>query len=137
MGYLHTLTLTDIATGWMECMPLLVREQKLLTEALDVVRRQMPFALLGFDTDSAFMNDTVKTYCDDTGLVFTRCRPYRKNDQAWVEQKNGAVVRHAVGYRRYEGLQAAAVLAKLYLALRLFVNYFQPSFKSDFDSWRP
>jgi hypothetical protein len=75
------------------------------------------------------MNETVKAYCDNAGLVFTRCRPYRKNDQAWVEQKNGAVVRHAVGYRRYEGLQAAAVLAKLYLTLRLFVNYFQPSFK--------
>ena len=70
-----------------------------------------------------------KTYCDETGLVFTRCRPYRKNDQAWVEQKNGAVVRHAVGYRRYEGPEAAAALARLYAALRLFVNFFQPSFK--------
>ena len=88
-SYLHTLTLTDIATGWTECVPLLVREQKLLTETLDVVRRQMPFALLGFDTDndSVFMNETVKVYCDNAGLVFTRCRPYRKNDQAWVEQK--------------------------------------------------
>jgi hypothetical protein len=62
-------------------------------------------------------------------LVFTRCRPYRKNDQAWVEQKNGAVVRRAVGYRRYEGLEAAAALARLYTSLRLFVNFFQPSFK--------
>jgi hypothetical protein len=73
------------------------------------------------------MNETVKTYCDETGLVFTRCRPYRKNDQAWVEQKNGAVVRHAVGYRRYEGVEAAAALARLYAALRLFVNFFQPA----------
>ena len=91
----------------------------------------MPFALLGFDTDndSVFMNETVKTYCDEAGLVFTRCRPYRKNDQAWVEQKNGAVVRQTVGYRRYEGLEAAAALARLYAALRLFVNFFQPSFK--------
>jgi hypothetical protein len=123
--------LTDIATGWTECAPLLVREQKLLTEVLSDVRKQMPFALLGFDTDndSVFMNETVKTYCDEAGLVFTRCRPYRKNDQAWVEQKNGAVVRHAVGYRRYEGLEAAAALARLYAALRLFVNFFQPSFK--------
>ena len=55
--------------------------------------------------------------------MFTRCRPYRKNDQAWVEQKNGAVVRRAVGYRRYEGLEAAAALARLYTALRLFVNF--------------
>jgi hypothetical protein len=75
------------------------------------------------------MNETVKTYCDETGLVFTRCRPYRKNDQAWVEQKNGAVVRQAVGYHRYEGLEAAAALARLYATLRLFVNFFQPSFK--------
>ena len=91
----------------------------------------MPFALRGIDTDndSVFMNETVKTYCEEAGLVFTRCRPYRKNDQAWVEQKNGAVVRRTVGYRRYEGLEAAAALARLYSSLRLFVNFFQPSFK--------
>src|SRR3954466_9716836 len=130
-SYVQTLTLTDIATGWTECAPLLVREQKLLTEVLSEIRQRMPFALLGFDTDndSVFMNETVKTYCEEAGLVFTRCRPYRKNDQAWVEQKNGAVVRRTVGYRRYEGLEAAAVLARLYSSLRLFVNFFQPSFK--------
>jgi hypothetical protein len=104
-SFVQTLTLTDIATGWTECAPLLVREQKLLTEVLSAMQERMPFALLGFDTDndSVFMNETVKTYCEEAGLVFTRCRPYRKNDQAWVEQKNGAVVRRAVGYRRYEG----------------------------------
>jgi hypothetical protein len=75
------------------------------------------------------MNETVKTCCEGAGLVFTRCRQYRKNDQAWVEQKNGVVVRRAAGYRRYEGLEAAAALARLYKALRLFVNFFQPSFK--------
>jgi hypothetical protein len=127
----QTLTLTDIATGWTECAPLLVREQKLLAEVLNEMRQQMPFPLLGFDTDndSVFMNETIKSYCSEAGLVFTRCRPYRKNDQAWVEQKNGAVVRRAVGYRRYEGLEAAAALGRLYSALRLFVNFFQPSFK--------
>jgi hypothetical protein len=130
-SFVQTLTLTDIATGWTECAPLLVREQKLLTEVLSEVRKRMPFALLGFDTDndSVFMNETVKTYCEEAGLVFTRCRPYRKNDQAWVEQKNGAVVRRTVGSRRYEGLEAAAALARLYSSLRLFVNFFQPSFK--------
>jgi hypothetical protein len=129
-SYVQTLTPTDIATGWTECEPLLVREQKLLIEVLSEMRARIPFALLGFDTDknSVFMNETVKTYCNGTGLVFTRCRPHRKNDQAWVEQKNGAVVRHAVGYRRSEG-EAAAALARLYAALRLFVNFFQPSFK--------
>ncbi len=130
-SFVQTLTLTDIATGWTECAPVLVREQRLLTEVLDEMRKLLPFPLLGFDTDndSVFMNETVRDYCKEASVEFTRCRPYRKNDQAWVEQKNGAVVRHAVGYRRYEGLAAAAALARLYRSLRLFVNFFQPSFK--------
>ena len=130
-SFVQTLTLTDIATGWTECAPLLVREQRLLTEVLGEVRKLLPFPLLGFDTDndSVFMNETVRDYCQEAGIAFTRCRPYRKNDQAWVEQKNGAVVRRIVGYRRYEGLEAAALLARLYRSVRLFVNFFQPSFK--------
>ncbi|MCB8877800.1 hypothetical protein [Acidisoma silvae] len=75
------------------------------------------------------MNETVKDYCTQYGIELTRCRPYRKNDQAWVEQKNGAVVRRAIGYRRYEGLEAARLLAKFYSAFRLYVNFYQPSFK--------
>src|SRR5271170_3796988 len=130
-SFAQTLVLTDIATGWTECAPLLVREQRLLTEVLSEVRKLLPFALLGLDTDndSVFMNETVRDYCLAAGVEFTRCRPYRKNDQAWVEQKNGSVVRRTVGYRRFEGLTAAAVLARLYRAMRLFVNFFQPSFK--------
>src|SRR5713101_6491790 len=130
-SFVQTLVLTDIATGWTECAPLLVREQRLLTEVLGELRKLLPFPLLGLDTDndSVFMNETVRDYCKQAGIEFTRCRPYRKNDQAWVEQKNGAVVRRAIGYRRFEGLEAAAALARLYAALRLFVNFFQPSFK--------
>src|ERR1700687_2817494 len=130
-SFVQTLVLTDIATGWTECAPLLVREQRLLTELLSEMRKLLPLALLGLDTDndSVFMNETVRDYCLAAGVEFTRCRPYRKNDQAWVEQKNGSVVRRAVGYRRFEGLEAAAVLARLYGAMRLFVNFFQPSFK--------
>ena len=130
-SFVQTLVLTDIATGWTECAPLLVREQRLLTEVLGEMRKLLPFALLGLDTDndSVFMNETVRDYCLAAGIEFTRCRPYRKNDQAWVEQKNGSVVRRTVGYRRFEGLEAATVLARLYAALRLFVNFFQPSFK--------
>ena len=121
----------DIATGWTECAPVLVREQSLLTAVLGEIRKLLPFPLLGLDTDndSVFLNETVRDYCQAAGITFTRCRPYRKNDQAWIEQKNGAVVRRAVGYRRFEGLEAAAALARLYRSLRLFVNYFQPSFK--------
>jgi hypothetical protein len=130
-SFVHTLVLTDIATGWTECAPLLVREQRLLSTVLTELRKQLPFALLGLDTDndSVFMNETLKVYCEQAGIVFTRCRPYRKNDQAFVEQKNGAVVRRMVGYRRFEGLEAASLLAQLYRSARLFVNFFQPSFK--------
>jgi hypothetical protein len=130
-SFVCTLVLTDIATGWTECAPLLVREQKLLTEVLTELRKLMPMPLLGFDTDNdtVFMNETVRDYCQAEGIAFTRCRPYRKNDQAWVEQKNGSVVRRIVGYRRFEGLEAAAALARLYATVRLFVNFFQPSFK--------
>jgi hypothetical protein len=91
-SFVQTLVLTDIATGWTECAPLLVREQRLLTEVLGELRKLMPFPLLGLDTD----NDSV---------------------------------RGTIGYRRFEGLEAAAALARLYAALRLFVNFFQPSFK--------
>ena len=130
-SFIQTLVLTDIATGWTECAPLLVREQTLLSTVLTELRKQLPFALLGLDTDNdtIFMNETLKAYCDATNIVFTRCRPYRKNDQAFVEQKNGAVVRRMVGYRRFEGLEAATLLARLYRSARLFVNFFQPSFK--------
>lgn len=76
------------------------------------------------DNDTVFMNETLKAYCGAAKIVFTRCRPYRKNDQAFVEQKNGAVVRRMVGYRRLEGLEAATLLAKLYRSARLFVNFF-------------
>ena len=130
-SFVQTLTLTDVATGWTECAPLLVREQVLLSRVLTELRGLMPFPLLGFDTDNdtVFMNETIRDYCLAEGIVFTRCRPYRKNDQAFVEQKNGAVVRRIVGYRRFEGLAAAAALGRLYASARLFVNMFQPSFK--------
>jgi hypothetical protein len=69
-SYVQTLTLTDIATGWTECAPVLVREQKLLTEVVSELRKLLPFALLGFDTDndSVFMNETVRNYCAEAGV---------------------------------------------------------------------
>ena len=96
-----------------------------------MLRGVTPLPILGFDTDNdtVFINETVKAWCDAAGVAFTRSRPYRKNDQAHVEQKNGAVVRRMVGYRRFEGLAAAEALANLYRPMRLFVNFFQPSFR--------
>ena len=130
-SFVRTLVLTDIASGWTECAPLLFREQQLLGEVMAVVREGLPVPLLGFDTDNdtVFINETIKAWCEAAGVVFTRSRPYRKNDQAHIEQKNGAVVRRMVGYRRLEGLAAARALARLYRPMRLFVNFFQPSFK--------
>lgn len=130
-SFVHTLTLTDIASGWTECVALLVRDSALVVEALARLRTTMPFPLLGVDTDngSEFINAALIAYCKETNLEFTRSRPYRKNDQAWVEQKNGSVVRRLVGYRRLEGLAALDALSRLYAASRLFVNFFQPSFK--------
>lgn len=127
----HTLVLTDIATGWTECVPLIARDQALIVEALERIRRTLPFPLRGFDTDNdgAFINQTVHSYCRQTGLEFTRSRPYRKNDQAWVEQKNGAVVRKLAGYDRLSGIADAEKLARLYEFSRFYVNCFQPSFK--------
>ena len=130
-SFVHTLVLTDVASGWTECIALPVREQVLIVEAIKAVRVRLPFPLLGLDTDndSAFMNDTLWDYCKEYELVFTRSRAYRKNDQAWVEQKNGAIVRKLIGYGRLEGLAATAALRRLYEASRLYVNFFQPSFK--------
>jgi hypothetical protein len=130
-SFVQTLVVTDIASGWTELAPLLVREQTLLVDVLREIRRRLPFPLLGFDTDNdtVFMNETVRDYCSAEKIEFTRCRPYRKNDQAHVEQKNGDIVRRMVGYRRYEGIAAAEQLAKLYSPARLFVNAFQPCFK--------
>ena len=112
-------------------IPDLAKDAFSLLGGIGEVRRLLPFELLGFDTDndSVFVNKTVRDYCRDSGIVFTRCRPWHKNDQAFVEQKNGAVVRRVVGYRRLEGLEAAAALSRLYMTTRLFVNFFQPSFK--------
>ena len=130
-SFIQTLVLTDIATGWTEFAPLLFREQRLLTEVLGVMQTEIPMPILGLDTDndSVFMNETVLGWCAQEGAEFTRSRPYKKNDQAWVEQKNGAVIRRLVGYRRYQGVAAATLLAELYASARLFVNVFQPSFK--------
>lgn len=130
-SFVHTLVLTDIASAWTECVPLVVREGALIAEALRRLQATLPFPLLGLDTDngSEFLNDAVLQFCTEQNIEFTRSRPYRKNDQAWVEQKNGSVVRRLVGYGRLEGILASQALSRLYAASRLFVNFFQPSFK--------
>ncbi len=129
--YVHTLTLTDIASGWTECVAMRVRDQMLVIEAFEKVVTDLPFAMLGIDSDndSTFMSQAVFDYCKGSKLEQTRSRAYKKNDQAWVEQKNGAVVRRLVGYGRLSGREATTALAQLYESSRLYINFFQPSFK--------
>jgi hypothetical protein len=130
-SYVNSLVLTDIATGWTEAAPIVMREGSLVVETLDRIRAGLPFALQALDVDNGteFVNERLIEYCLGRGIELTRSRPYRKNDQAWIEQKNGAIVRKLLGYRRFEGLAAARAITRLYGASRLFVNFFQPSFK--------
>jgi hypothetical protein len=125
------MVLTDIATGWTQCVPVVVRNGELVIQALAAARELFPLPLRGvdFDNNGGFMNDPVVDWCQAQGLEVTRSRAYRKNDQAWVEQKNGSIVRRLVGYGRFEGMAAAEALARLYAAARLHTNLSQPSFK--------
>ncbi len=129
--FLYTLTLTDVATGWTECLALLHRGQDAVVQALTHARRLLPFPLLGLDTDNGgeFINATVLAYCAETHTTFTRGRVANSNDQCFVEQKNGSIVRQLVGYDRFVGESAYRQLTELYRAVRLYVNFFQPSVK--------
>jgi Integrase core domain len=130
-SFIQTLTMVDIATGWTECLPLVARDGSLVVEAMTRAQSLFPWLIRGadFDNDSAFMNDVVVPWCREQKIEVTRSRAYKKNDQAFVEQKNGAVVRRLVGYGRFDGVETARVMARLYAAARLHVNFFQPSFK--------
>jgi hypothetical protein len=129
--FLNTLTTTDISTGWTECLAVLHRSQQMVFAAIQTMRQRLPFPLLGLDSDNGgeFINDLLYRYCLSEQVTFTRSRPYKKNDQAHVEQKNWSVVRHTVGYDRFEGQAELELLNNLYDDLRLYVNFFQPVLK--------
>lgn len=129
--YLNTLTVTDVATTWTECIGVWGKGQKGVFEALEEVRRRLPFPLLGIDSDngSEFLNDQLVRYCTREQITFTRSRPYWKNDQAHVEQKNWSVVRKLLGYGRYESEEALNQLNAVYELHRIWTNYWQPTLK--------
>ena len=104
---IQTLTMVDIATGWTECLPLVTRDGSLVVEAMNHAQSRFPWLLRGvdFDNDSAFMNDVVVAWCRDQKLEVSRSRAYKKNDQAFVEQKNGAFFRRLMGYGRFNGVE--------------------------------
>ncbi len=129
--YLNTLTVTDIATGWTECLAILYRSQEMVSKAIIELRQRLPFPLLGIDSDngSEFINHTLFRYCEEEEITFTRCRPFKKNDQAHVEQKNWSVVRRLIVYDRFETEEELALLRTIYDDWRLYVNFFQPVLK--------
>ncbi|EFC4873245.1 integrase catalytic domain-containing protein [Escherichia coli] len=129
--FLWTLSLTDITSGWTECVGLPARNAELTIRAVDKVQKSLPFLLPGLDVDNGaeFINEALFEYCSARCIALTRSRPYRKNDQAWIEQKNGSVVRKLAGYGRPDGDVAVKAMNLMYMANRLFINFFQPSFR--------
>jgi hypothetical protein len=129
--YCQTLDLTDVFSGWTETEAVPNKAQVWVFEALQRIRQRLPFPLLGLDSDngSEFVNQELLRYCQKERITFTRARPYRKNDNCYVEQKNYSVVRQTVGYQRFDTAAELMVLQQLYATLRLYTNFFQPTMK--------
>ena len=129
--YCQTLDLTDVCSGWTETEGVPNKAQVWVFEALQRIRQRLPFPLLGLDSDngSEFVNQELLRYCQQERITFTRARPYRKNDNCYVEQKNYSVVRQTVGYQRFDTAAELMVLQQLYATLRLYTNFFQPTMK--------
>jgi hypothetical protein len=98
-SYVSTLVIADVVSGWAECVPVVVKSRELIAESVESLHQALLFALVSLDTDTGteFVNEVLVGYCARLGIGLTRSRPYLKNDQAWIEQKNGAVARRMVG----------------------------------------
>ena len=128
----YTLNLTDVHTGWCASRAILGRGEEGVVEALDDIRRAMPFPLRAIDSDngSEFINFHLVGYCRDHQIQFTRGRPYKKDDNARIEQKNWTHVRRLFGWERYDTPEVLAAMNDLYdNELCLMMNLFQPSVK--------
>lgn len=129
--YVHTLSLADIASGWWEGEPIPARTQHATKEAIERIRQRIPFRIREIhpDNDGGFINELLWGYCKQKGIRMSRSRPYQKNDNAWVEQRNWTHVRKMVGYQRYDTMPELLLLRELYGHLRLYKNFFQPTMK--------
>jgi hypothetical protein len=129
--YIFTLSLTDVATCWSEFRPLRNKAQKWTLKALQDIRASFPVPLKGLDSDNGaeFINWHLKDWCEANHITFTRGRQYHKNDNAFVEQKNGDIVRKTIGYGRLSGDQALAALEAVYATLNPLYNFFYPNLK--------
>ena len=126
-----TLCFTDIKTTWTECVAVQNKAQVHVFAAICRARQRLPFPLLGIDSDngSEFINDQLLRYCDSEKITFTRGRAGKKNDSAYVEQKNWSVIRRAIGYYRYDTPEQLDLLNRLYAVMHYYVNFFIPMMK--------
>ena len=129
--FIHSLNVTDIHTTWVETGAVMGKGQERVQQALDRLATALPFSLRGIDSDngSEFINAHLVRYCQARDIQFTRGRPYKKDDNAHIEQKNWTHVRKLVGYVRYDSAAALAALNALYADLRLWQNLWLPSVK--------
>jgi len=129
--FLHTLDAVDIHTGWVERQAVMGKGQQGILQALTTIAQQLPFAVRGLNSDngSEFINGHLVAFCASRTIQFMRSRPYKKDDNAHVEQKNWTHVRKLVGWDRDETRGGQQALNALYADLRLFQNLFQPSLK--------
>jgi len=129
--YVHTLSTVDIASGWWEGQAIPGRSQRATEEGLKQIRSRCPFRIREIhpDNDSGLINDLLWRYCRGARIRMSRSRPYKKNDNAWVEQKNWTHVRKVVGYRRYDTTKQMSLLNRIYEVARLYQNFFQPVIK--------
>ena len=125
----QTLDATDVVTTWTETRAVKNKAQVWVLAALKKLRTQFPFAWKGIHSDNGgeFINAPLIGYCAEEKITFTRSRAGKKNDNAYVEQKNWSVVRRAVGYARY--VDDENLLNELYAVLRLYTNFFMPTAK--------
>lgn len=129
--FVFSLNFTDVLSGWVEPIGVMGKSQIRVFEGIEEIKQRLFFDLLGIDSDndSPFINAHLVNYCYENKITFTRCRAGKKNDQAYVEQKNYSVIRRAVGYARYDTQKELEILNELYLNLRLYINFFQPVMK--------
>jgi len=130
-SYIHTISAVDIATNWWEGQAIAVRSQHATKEGLSQMRPRFPFRILELhpDNDSALVNDLLWDWCGEQNIRLSRSRPYQKNDNAWVEQKNWTHVRKVVGYRRFDNTTELRLLNDIYGVLRMYKNFFLPTIK--------
>jgi hypothetical protein len=130
--FLHSLNVTDIHSTWVESRAVMGKGQAGVSAAMQDIEQSLPFKLLGIDSDngSEFINYHLKAFCDLREIQFTRGRPYKKDDNAHIEQKNWTHVRKILGYLRYDSPMALEAINDLYQKeLRWMMNLFQPSVK--------